>query len=57
MNVMQTDHVFFRARKNAKVKILKSQRKEVVANVYDYFEKVSRRQLTKAPLTIGLQCV
>ena len=57
MNVMQTDHVFFRARKNAKVKILKSQRKEVVANVYDYFEQVRRRQLTKAPLTIGLQCV
>ena len=46
---MRTDHVFFRARENAKGKRLKSQTKEVVANVYDYFEEVSRRQRTQAP--------
>ena len=31
-------------------KRLRSQAKEVVANVYDYFEEVSRRQRTQGPL-------
>ena len=45
---MQTDHVFFHARENAKEKRLKS--KEIVANAYDYFEEVSRCQRTQGPL-------
>ena len=31
-------------------KRLRSQTKEVVANVYDYFEEASRRQRTQGPL-------
>ena len=35
---------------NAKGKRLRSQTKEVVSNVYDYFEEVSRRQRTQGAL-------
>ena len=42
-------------------KRLKSQRKEVVANVYDYFEELSRCKWTQGPLkrkadATGLSC-
>ena len=38
---MRTDHVFPRVREDTK---------EVVANVYDYFEELHRRQCTQGPL-------
>ena len=47
---MSQEHVFSRAREDVKGKRLRSQTKEVVANVYDYFEQVSRRQRTQGPL-------
>ena len=42
VNVMQADHVFSRAHEMQRGKRLRSQTKEVVSNVYDYFEEVSR---------------
>ena len=47
---MRTDHVFPRVREDTKGKRLRSQTKEVVANVYDYFEELHRRQRTQGPL-------
>ena len=50
MNVMLTDDIFFLTLEKAKGKILKLQTKDVVANVYDYFEEVSRHQRTQGSL-------
>ena len=47
---MRTDHVFLRVHEDTKRKRLRSQTKEVVANVYDYFEELYRRQRTQGPL-------
>ena len=48
---MRTDHVFFpRVLEDTKAKRLRSQTKEVVANVYDHFEELHRRQCTQGPL-------
>ena len=43
---MEADHVFSRVRKMQREKRLK----EVVVNVYDYFEEVSRHQQSQGPL-------
>ena len=50
MNVMRTDHVFPHVREDTKAKRLWSQTKEVVADVYDYFEELHRCQCTQGPL-------
>ena len=50
MMVMRTHHIFSRACEDAQGKRLRSQTKEIVANVCDYFEEVSRRQQTLGPL-------
>ena len=47
---MRADHVFSRAHEMQRGKRLRSQTKEVIVNVYDYFEDVSRRQRTQGPL-------
>ena len=46
---MRTDHVFPHVREDAKRKRLRSQTKEVVANVYNYFEEIHRCQRTQGP--------
>ena len=58
---MRTDHVFSGAREDAKGKRLRSQRKEVVADVYDYFEELNRCKRTQALLkqtadATGISC-
>ena len=52
VNVMRTDHVFSHACScsHAKGKRLRSQTKEVVVNVYDYFKEFNRRQWTLGPI-------
>ena len=47
---MRTHHVFSRVHEDAKRKRLRSQTKEVIVNVYDYFKEVSRCQQTQGPL-------
>ena len=47
---MRTDHIFPRVCKDTIRKRLRSQTKEVVANVYDNLEELHRRQRTKGPL-------
>ena len=50
---MRTDHVFPHVREDAKGKRLRLQTKEVVANVYDYFEEIHRYQRTQGPHVPG----
>ena len=47
---MRTDHVFPSVREDTKAKRLMLQTKEIVANVYDYFEELHRYQCTQGPL-------
>ena len=50
---MQTQHVFSRVCEHAKwkeIENLRAQTKEVVVNVYEYFEELGRRKQTEGSL-------